>query len=208
MGFKTIRRVNATADTVLGSVVRAWVENMERLTSDWRDISDDIPWLYTERPLLSVLAGGVWNLGGSAFEEYSSEKRREADPKWRAGREDIHFSLRRRYFKGEAKFVWAPATRVGVKAASHLARKLQLAVNDAKSCRPDGQERLGILFATPYISKKHQKALGPFIENWMDEVFEKVPSTASAAVFPASVRSNCWWKNHAYPGAAVFVRRL
>jgi hypothetical protein len=200
--LRTIRKINASGDPVLGRLVAQWADNIERLTREWHD-TGDLPWLYTERALLSVLAGAVWMRRGVAFEEYRSEKKAlSGRRKVFSGREDIHFILGARGFKAEAKHYWAPATRVTSSSADTLRQKLQRAVDDVKNCPADGQERLGILFATLEIAKRYRHGLTPLIETWMHEVLAKVPCTGSAATFPESARDKCGPRGYdaAYPG--------
>lgn len=211
MRHKTVRVKHSIGEPVLGRVLREWMTNIDRLTRAWRD-ERDFPWFYTERALLGVVAASVWTLGGTAFEEYGMYKKaptnKAAKSKWRLGREDIHFSIGRLGFKAEAKHVWAPATRLTSASASRLHDKLQLAVHDVRQCTPDGQQRLGILFATPMVSKKYRHDLGGRIDEWVERVFEHVSCDAKAAIFPSSVRDYCWWRgsDSAYPGVAIFIK--
>jgi hypothetical protein len=208
-GREGVRRSRGSPDRLLRRVVGQWADNIELLANEWRD-TGDLPWLYGERALLSVVAGTVWKMGGTAFEEYGSEKRSEKNQPF-GGREDIHFSYRQRGFKGEAKLQSISATRITPTSARLLRDKLQQAVNDVKKCSADRQERLGILFAVPYVMKTHVTAdhqLDRFIRQWIEEVFHQVPCAASAAIFPKSVRKKCWYGHqYAYPGAAIFVRK-
>jgi hypothetical protein len=205
---QTIVRVKGDASPELARVVRKWSDNLVRLADDWEN--DDFPWVYGERALLSVLAGGVWLLNGTAFEEYSAAKRTAIRGKKSAGREDLYFMLGRRAYKAEAQHLWAPATEVHTRSHLRLRDKLKSAVKDASNCSSAGGERLGILFASVTVKKASRATLDGCIKTWLDDVFENVPCTVKAAVFPGAARGCCWWPGdpEAYPGAAVFIKRV
>lgn len=200
-----------SVDPVLRKVLHQWCSNIDRLAEDWCAVPD-LPWLYRERALLSVLAGAVWVLGGTAFEEYASEKRSRDDRRSKSrGREDMYFALGERDFKAEAKHVWAPATRCTEKSIRMVQEKLYGALNDVRNCAADGQERLGLLFAAPYVRKSRRGALDDLLADWKEKVFWDIECDARAATFPEAVRHSCgpWGGDpYVYPGVAVFVTKV
>jgi hypothetical protein len=207
-GMNSSRAIRPSKDATLKRVVAQWAENVDRLVREWRH-SGDLPWLYTERALLSVMAAGIWQLGGTAFEEYRAEKSLADRTAKTFGREDLHFSLGRRSFKAEAKHLWSPATRLSPMRPERLQHRLAAAVADVRRCQATGEERLGVLFAAPYVRKRHAASLDAHVDRWLDGVFNRVPCIAAAATFPLSVRTTCFWSgdDFAYPGAAIFIAR-
>jgi hypothetical protein len=205
---RTIIRFRSTGSPVLDRVVRQWLRNVERISRDWQSVGD-LPWSYTERPLLSIFAGGVWKLGGVAVEEYVSQKRgRDGRRVPSTGREDLYFALGGREFKAECKHLWSAATRASPDATV-VRLKLREAVDDARRCSADGQRRLGILFATPYVSKRQPETLEKRIDHWVKNVFGNVPCTAAGVIFPRQVRSSCGeGYDHYLPGAAIFIQKV
>ena len=170
---KTIRKVTGK-DKTLRRVVAKWADNMDRLAQESVDRSD-LPWRYGERAQLSVLAGAVWLLNGTAFEEYGTQKKHHTQHgKLVVGREDIHFSIGDRGFKAEAKHKWAHMTPAKALTAKRLRDHLQMAVDASARVRREGQERLGILFATLMVKAQRRDRLDSVIKEWRRDVFPRV----------------------------------
>jgi len=206
MSNKTIRATRGRRGGVLHDIANRWALNMDRLSREW--CGSDQPCWYGERALLSVLAGAVWGLGGTAFEEYDSDKQGRRHGKPIRGREDLYFCYRRREYKAEAKHCNAYLMNTD-KSRLKIRKFLDLAIQEVRSCSEDGQCRLGIVFAAPRVPKSTLAMANGLIGVWIDEAFVTVKCSAAAAVFPGSIRSWCPdTEKFAYPGIAMFIQRL
>jgi hypothetical protein len=197
-----------SSDPTIHRWLREWVVFVNRNASEWRRVKD-CPWDYTERPLLSILSGAAYSLGGYGFQEYASDK---AHPDRRrlthAGREDLYVQRGSRGFKMEAKHCWSPMRRDEERIRKNLEQNLERACSDASRCRRDGQERLGVLFAVPFFASNTKAvALERELALWRKQA-QAVRCTGSAAVFPAASRRYLSDPRYISPGVGVFVKRV
>ncbi len=145
----------------LQPVLREWVRLNERIAHAWRRWPD-VPWWYNERASLSVIAGAISLTGGIAFEEFSEKKRAIGQKSRRvmrrrySGRIDIYMEINGNEFIGEAKFCWPSASTVWRNQTKYMTQFLDYAKRDVRKSHPDGQRRLAMVFASPYVSKKQK----------------------------------------------------
>lgn len=194
----------------LQPILKKWIDLNKGMFASWRD-DEDVPWWYNERASLSVLSGAVWRSGGEAFEEYSDYKRGISNRTGRlsneyAGRIDFYFNVNGRDFKGESKFCWLSALASVRDQTEKLTSCLNEARNDARKSKPDGQERLGLVFISPYLPKKHKPALKERVDRVVDQI-KTLKADAFAWVFPEIERCISYY-GWLYPGTAVIVKRV
>jgi hypothetical protein len=188
-------------------VLDAWIKANVLCAYEW---GDDVPWWYNERASLSVLAGAVWKVGGIAFEEFSTKKRKKQRKKGLGklylGREDLYIKIGDHHFIAEAKQIWSGATRRNYDPTDRIQRELETACAQIKKSPPNGQRRLGMLFVVPHISRSNQKMVDDCINNWVNKIKE-VDCSCCAWAFPSTSRT-IKFGNKLYPGVAVFIREI
>jgi hypothetical protein len=178
--------------------------------TSWRP-DGDVPWWYNERASLSILSGAIWLSGGIAFEEYSDSKRRISRRTGRlltsyAGRVDFYFEISGHEFKGETKFCWPGASTLWRDQTEFMTYSLDEAKRDIRKAHPEGQRRLAVVFATPFVSERQEKGLKKRIERIVDQV-TKLDGDAFAWVFPHIER--CISESgRLYPGTAVIIKEV
>jgi hypothetical protein len=73
---------------------------------------------------------------------------------------------------------------------------------------PDGQRRLGILFARPYFGKKVEpKTMNEHIQLWVDNL-AALETSSYAWVFPQCVRNMRGSDGNYYPGEAILIKEI
>lgn len=180
-----------------------WARQNARLGKEWQSVGD-APWWYNERALLSVFAGAVWRCGGSAFEEYSEEKRN--DMRVSSGRVDLWFSTGRHDFWAEAKVCDIAITRGGNRARV-ISKNLARAKADIRRCEPDGwHRRVAILFGRPYLRPCSRTELEQRI-TWLIGEAKRVDHDALAWVFP-KLRKLPTGSNWVCPGSIVWIKEV
>jgi hypothetical protein len=186
-------------------VLQQWILVLDRLYYDWK--RDDFPWWYNERASVSTFAAAIWLSGGSAFEEYSSEKKRnEAKSKVTPGRTDIFFSYNNKDYLGEAKQYW-PWLANHPTCNREFHEKLNLAEDDATSIRNEAGIKTAILFASPKIKQSNSGKLKMLIDEWIEFLDENNNYSARAFFFPKH-GLNAVFNGRIYPGIALFLKRL
>src|SRR5881409_3201729 len=152
---------------ILKRVLTRWVKINIRLAREW--LGDDHPCWYNERAVLSLLAGAIWLEGGFALEEYAADKR-ETERNRRAkysGRVDLYLKLGRNEFIAEAKRSWSGAVRANENTAHQIRQKLDEACEDIRRVPSNGQRKLGVLFATPYMPRTEKRNVDQHVDEWI-----------------------------------------
>jgi hypothetical protein len=191
-------------------VLKIWIDLNISLFRSWRP-SGDVPWWYNERASLSVLSGAVWRTGNEAFEEYSDNKRGLARKTGRlsnkySGRIDFYFNIKGHEFKGESKFCWLGVSTAHADITERLNNLLSEAKNDARKLEPDDQQRLAIVFATPYVTVANKQVLSERINRAIDQAIS-IPADAFAWVFPELNRCISY-NSYLYPGTMVIIKKV
>ena len=189
------------------SVFDQWIETNIRVAKSWFPY---VPWWYNERALLSFFAGSVWRANAVALEEFSTEKRYSKEAKSNspyAGRQDLYIEIGRHMFICEAKVCWSGMTLAKMQPSAHIDEMLDKACSDVRKVRAfDGERRLGILFARPYIRVAKSEFMEERIGTWLREIRE-VEYSCCAWVFPAKGRYAEGGPD-LLPGVAVFMREV
>jgi len=201
----TIKGVHCRSLRVLERVLAEWVKMNIRIAQEWQ--GNDVPWWYNERASLSGLAGAVWLARGVAFEEFVADKRtgQKRRPMY-PGRNDLYLKIGRHEFIAEAKWSWSGAVRVSDRTADHIQQNLDQACADVRKCPRDGQRKLGVVFATPYIARSEKKRVDQRIDEWVTTL-KRVDYSCSAWVFPKDSRQFSGTESIC-PGAAVLIREV
>jgi len=191
---------------LLARTLESWIGTTTRIAKAWQP--DDAPWWYNERALLSIFAGAVWLARGIAFEEFRAEKR-VPGKRTRAlylGRQDLFIQIGKNVFLAESKVVWSAASASSAQPNVTIGKALDQVCEEVRRTPSDGDRRLGIVFARPYVRWKHQESIDYHIERWLEKA-RQVEYSCCAWVFPAESRvfGN---ELHILPGMAVFIREV
>lgn len=188
-------------------VLDQWIETNIRVTKSWFPY---VPWWYNERALLSFFAASVWRADSVAFEEFSAEKRHPKETKIGSpytGRQDLYIEIGRHKFMCEAKICWSGMTLANMQPHMHIDEMLNKACSDVRKARAfDGERRLGIAFARPYIRAAKREFMDERINTWLREI-RRVEYSCCAWVFPLKARGVTGGRD-LLPGVAVFVREV
>jgi hypothetical protein len=199
----TIKGVHCPSLRILKGVLNEWIATNLRIVREWRG---DVPWWYNERASLSVLAGAVWRKGGLVFEEFVADKRSGERPRPKySGRNDLYLKVGEYQFIAEAKQCWSGAVRVNEKTAGHIQQKLNEACADIRRCPRNGQRKLGVLFAAPYIASSEKNRVDQHIGKWVAFI-KTVKCSCSAWVFPKESRH--LGAGNICPGVAVLIKEV
>ena len=87
----------------------------------------------------------------------------------------------------------------------NLTNRLQEAVEDIRIVPRNGQRKLGILFATPYIAKSRKTRVDELLNTWI-AAMTSVKCSCSAWVFPAELPD--FAGQYIWPGAAVLIKKI
>ena len=193
----------------LSSVLDKWIETNTYVAKVL--YPDDAPWTwwYNERALFSILAASVWQAGGIAFEEFSTEKRSKKETKHRrlySGRQDLFFQVGRSMFVCEGKACWSGATSASTQPQARINRLLDRACAEVRATQDVIGRRLGVVFARPYIRQRKDGSVEDHIVDWLEKV-KQVEHSCCAWVFPSRGRNFRDSRNY-LPGIAVFIREV
>jgi hypothetical protein len=192
----TLSGVRSKTLHILKPLLREWIATNTNMAHYWQG---DVPWRYGERTSISVLAGAAWRIGGFAIEEYGEDK------KTGPGRVDLYLKVGRQQFIAEAKYCWSGATSVRPATTQNLSNGLQKACDDIRIVPRNGQRKLGILFATPFIAKSRKAHADKLLKAWI-AAMTSVKCSCSAWVFPAE--SPDFAGQYICPGAAVLIKEI
>jgi hypothetical protein len=193
------------------AIYKQWICAVTELAKQWKR-AGDVPWWYNERASLSVFAGAIWRAGGHCFEEYSEEKREFRRRSHRLGKDypgrvDLYFSWRGFDFIAEAKDTYSCFTRGNKSADARLKHYLEMAREDIKQSKPDGQRRLAILFARPCFRKRAEADIERLLQIWVENLAD-LDLTSYAWVFPRCARHTYGKDGWCCPGEAVLLREV
>jgi hypothetical protein len=203
-----IKGIHRTTSKSLLPLLRQWIRHNKMLYETWG--SEDCPWWYNERALLSVLAGAAWRLpGGLAYEEFSNSKRkrgrRKGTYKNYSGRSDIYLIVADREYVAEVKHCFSGATASGANITSRLNSLLRQARKEIRASATPNQRRMAILFAIPYIRSNRKSEMKSLIDSWLSRIKEDVKYSYLAWFFafqPHAHQAGSW----IYPGIAIIIR--
>lgn len=173
---------------------------------DWKDAT----WLYNERAALGVLAAAVWKSGGTALEEYSSDKFRRSPGTARrrryTGRCDLNFSIGGHDFVVEAKLAW-PRLRL-----ASTGRRIERALADATKAARDadtyaGARRLAVVLAGPSLPTARREDLQAVVRAFVDQLRCR-RGCARAWYFPLEARNAFEINHRVWPGTAILLKPL
>jgi hypothetical protein len=187
-----------------------WIKINTQVAQAWQS-DGDVPWWYNERALLSMIAGAIWQTKGIAFEEYSTEKRMRSqrnNVNLYSGRQDLFIQIGKEVLIGECKVCWSGATLRKVNPSTRINRTLDIACADIKKTKPNGQRRIGIVFARPYIRGIHRSIVSTLVKKWIATVRDGVNYSCCAWVFPSQSRFIQGDDEDVIPGVAVFIREV
>jgi hypothetical protein len=200
---------DAFKDIIVGGELRdfddllwEWTSIIERTVRVWHPAG--IPWWNTERASLSLFAGAIWKAGGIAFEEFSAE-RVSSPNNARRGRIDLYFSYWGKDFVAEAKQCWPNVGhRTQQPAQEVVATSLQQAICEVQTVAAEYNQKLAIVFATPWFPIAEMQEIGQCLKYWQREA-EAVVCDCKAVYW----LRECSWaevNGYVYPGGAVFIK--
>jgi len=192
------------------SLLWEWITVLERLTREWE--GEDYPWWYNERACIGMFAAAIWRSGGTAFEEYTSEKTRDRSElaslkKPARGRTDLYFSYFGKEYIVEAKQWWPDLARF----ESHitdLADAIKGAENDVQAVNEKSGEMLTIVFAIPKAAHSVLGNLSSLVRDWKDRIDADENDYSARALFFPEVGSQVKDERWVYPGIGIFLKQI
>ena len=204
---KTIRGYKCPGIPCLAPALRQWIKLTEDVAEEW----DVLPWVNTERAVLSMFAGAIWRARGKLFEEFADDKhtysRRSGRFRRYQGRVDLYFRISRRRFIAEAKQVLSGCTAEDANPVPKILKRLTRARQDIRKSRPLGEKRLAIVFAIPYMRRGAKKIIDNRVTTWVRKV-SSIDCDAIAWVFPARSRLALPGDDYCNPGIAVIIEKV
>jgi hypothetical protein len=196
-----------TASKQLKSLRRVFKELLS-IHQDYIDSqeSEDYPYWYKERPHVGLLAAAVWRSGGTALEEYRTEKTKERTP----GRCDLWVGVGKIGFDCEAKCLRLDLGSKAVDSTEVVFENkldgLNTAFNDVKELKSG--KGLALCFATPWIRVSEYERSATCVHDWVNSV-EKNGSRWDALIW-IGVRPGPWpfVGDFAHPGMLLVVKEL
>jgi hypothetical protein len=162
-----------------------------------RYMEDDVPYCYSERTNIGVLAVTAWKVGWVALEEFGSRKRAQ-----KHGRSDLYIYPDNRVMGEyiEAKQAW------NINKAEDA---LSQALKDAQKLRKiEGNLYIGLAFISPAIKEKYESEIDNRIQQILD-VALKINCDAIAWSFPFNARSLMFEEQNGrfiYPGVLLLAK--
>jgi hypothetical protein len=132
----------------------------------------DCPYWFSERPQVGFLAAAIWQSGGTALEEYGTNKTKAIEPVTARGRCDLWIRTRKAGFECEAKQLWLNLGNLRTQTAElvqrvfvHKKDGLNSAIDDV--ARLKNKKGLALCFVTPVIRTKKFPVLEPYLHEWV-----------------------------------------
>lgn len=206
----------------LKPVLFKWRSLMQKLAAEWAP-EGDAPWWYRERTLVGFCSASVWKCGGEAIEEYMTDKKskNKRRRKKRAGRGDLMFSVKGKWYVAEAKQSEISLNLSPKELKHKIAHLLRKAREDAVRTPNYGYaSRLGMVFLTPYSTYTNGAATesdaptAKQLREWIGRIKELQASENAtiAWTFPSKAWNLKWKdrkedKHYFYPGAALLIKK-
>lgn len=186
-------------------IIETYLRLNTKLANDWG--YEDVPWWYNERANLSVLVGAVWNTGGTAFEEYISEKKNRNKKYY--GRNDLFMTYKDRDYIAEAKIIYPNGKDEPKKILKAINDKLIEAVTDVrKNTNMYKNDLLALLFVVPKFKQSKTAFLESDIIHFI-QILLKTDYTIIGWSFPKKSRTNpSLESNYQYPGIAIIIKKV
>jgi hypothetical protein len=147
-----------------------------------RKVEGDLPWYYHERAQIGFLAAAVWRIGGTALEEWRTDKVLNGSA--RNGRGDLWIQIQgRRCWHIEAKHRHVRLGRTPKASLGRVRTLLRRACLDATAVPAGrGERRIGIVFIVPVIGQSDTAEAARRLAAWFKAV-ERVPAASVAGSF-------------------------
>jgi len=172
---------------VLKSIIGMW----QKINNKYcvRNKGIDALYWYNERASLSTLVGAIWKSGGTALEEFSSQKMSHKRKK--TGRTDLWFEWQGGKYLIESKQA-PPLALSSPRALKSINNILDEACSDAKKfLSKEHLERIGLVFVSPYLRQPRMKKLDNHIKDFktnLEQMHRSDKSIFYACSFPNSAR--------------------
>jgi hypothetical protein len=136
------------------------------------------------------------------------EKRNSKKQNIYTGRCDLYIKIGKREFILEAKHVWSPAGEKAHNPVSKIRYYLGEARKAVKRIKSDdGEERLAVVFAAPYIPTSQKTIIDDRINNWIAQI-KKIKYSSAAWIFPPKARTPLPKERWIYPGVALVIKKI
>ena len=196
-------------------VLKKWIYVNNKYVADCNGA--DAPWFYNERASVSTLSAAAWLADWHALEEYSGNKKavhnEPGGPTSKHGRYDLFIGwVKKKPIKPidfiiEAKMIWPILT--GSACQRHVTEGLGGALADVRKTQSyAGAFRLGLVFVSPRVPKKHRHELPELIAQFVEDM-KTIENAAMAWTFP--LKGMRFWSDksgYIYPGTAVILKRV
>jgi hypothetical protein len=196
----------------LKKTLRQWIALQKRCARIWRHEPDAF-WWNNERAEIGAFAGAIWLCGGTALEEYYTDKRPRMVPKKpkrkAPGRCDLYFSVSGRNYVAEAKKCWTGLSD----SPDAIRRKLRAAANDVRRERTKGCGKFAIVFVAPRgkvpRTPSARVQLTREIDTFVGDTRNALSNCGMAWVFPPEGRKLIWKKRErCYPGSVIVIKEI
>ncbi len=188
-----------------------WMMTIEK----YQFVSKDLPYWYSERANVGILAAAAWRCGYVALEEYPDTKRsKKVDPETD---EKLHSSGRVDLWIGqpenaigeliEAKLRW-PLLSTPKKIKSDLEDGLKAAYEDAKRTKTGKGPTLGLTFFVPRIQATNRDIIDQQLLDLIEQA-DAIDAAVKAWYFPEKFRADEFMINNMfYPGVLLMAKRV
>ena len=179
--YKKIEHSDAKNIPALKLILTGWIAALK----DYNKVHDgkypEFAWWYHERACIGFLAAAAWRSGGVALEEWVTNKGEKTAP--RKGRSDLYVKKPQTYeFHIEAKRTWVSVTSKN--AMQHLQKELARANVDCGQLQnPKRDERLAVLFVSPYFVPGKQENMRAQLSHWLEQFENEFSHCAIAWLF-------------------------
>jgi len=183
-------------------LLNGWLKTQKRFASllHYRDFAHR----YSERPHVGFVAAGVWCAGGSALEEWKTEKQKNTDDSY--GRCDLWFSMRNgRGHNLEAKYCWLTLQGDEEKIADRLSERMKDALRAARKLRTGPEPRLAML-SVGILSPKKECPGEP--ASLLRNVFRLLKSECCDAAAASILKKKKIEKGEAFGTVLLLLRSL
>lgn len=185
------------------NLLKLWLSLIKRYCSF---MGDDVPFYYSERANIGVLAGAAWVAGWVALEEFGAKKRGKE-----RGRSDLYIFPKEKengeYI--EVKHLWIGITLNEQKMVDIIERAIDKSVKDARELiikKDEAAIKIGVTFICPFVHKRFKSEMDLHIHKFIQTVSE-ISCNSFAYIFPDEARE-LMIGTYIYPGVALLARAM
>jgi hypothetical protein len=167
----------------LTPLLKSWQSAQREYNAIHTGPDSDFAWNYHERACVGFLAAAAWRIGGVALEEWRTCKGHGR--KTSKGRCDLYLHTKEVSFHIEAKRLWINVN--SPERIDFVQNMLESAQGDCGPLQCNDQEKLGVLFVTPYFEKDNRRNRRKQIRVLLGEFKTQLQPLVMAWLFDSNV---------------------